>query len=98
MFDLGQDQGNDEGGGQNGGGTDGNGESEGLPPSIARAWRTFDVAKQIEYETKEQEKAEKARLQKTMRVFHQTTSRQCVPEGGGVVFNGMQELLIAPST
>lgn len=37
-----------------------------LPLSIARAWRTFDVAKQIEYETKEQEKAEKSRQQKFM--------------------------------
>ncbi|CAM9205932.1 unnamed protein product [Ectocarpus sp. 4 AP-2014] len=35
-----------------------------LPPSIARAWRTFDVAKQIEYETKEQQKSEKAKQQK----------------------------------
>lgn len=35
-----------------------------MPPSIARAWRTFDVAKQIELESKEKEKAEKARLQK----------------------------------
>ena len=39
-----------------------------LPLSIARAWRTFDVAKQIEYETKEQEKAEKSRQQKIMQV------------------------------
>lgn len=45
----------DDGGGE---------EGEGLPPAIARAWRTFDVAKQIEYETKEKGKAEQARLQK----------------------------------
>lgn len=43
---------------------------EGLPPSIARAWRTFDVAKQIEYETREHQKAEKAKLQKMMQVFY----------------------------
>ena len=47
---------------------DGNGGSESLPSSIARAWRTFDVAKQIEYETKEKAKAEKAEQQKIMQV------------------------------
>ncbi|CAM9455852.1 unnamed protein product, partial [Sphacelaria rigidula] len=35
-----------------------------LPPSIARAWRTFDVAKQIEHEAKEKHKAEQLGLQK----------------------------------
>lgn len=39
-------------------------EGGALPPTIARAWRTFDVAKQIEFESKEREKAEEARLQK----------------------------------
>eukprot|EP00903_Cladosiphon_okamuranus_P005407 g5395.t1 len=67
------DRGSDGGGGQSGSG-DGDGESEGLPLSIARVWRTFDVAKQIEYETKEQEKAEKARQQKIMRVLNQKMS------------------------
>lgn len=43
-------------------------QGEGLPPSLARAWRTFDVAKQIEYETKEKQKVEKARLQKIRQV------------------------------
>lgn len=53
-----------------GGAGEGRGSSpgQGLPPSIARAWRTFDVAKQIEYETKEKDKAEKNRLQKIRQV------------------------------
>lgn len=55
-----------EGDGEN---SSGGHSDEGLPPSIARAWRTFDVAKQIEYETKEEHKAEKARLQKIMQVL-----------------------------
>ncbi|CAN0346919.1 unnamed protein product [Pylaiella littoralis] len=53
-----------EGGEGDGENSSGGHSDEGLPPSIARAWRTFDVAKQIEYETKEEHKAEKARLQK----------------------------------
>lgn len=69
LFRQGQEQGGDAGGA----GGVGNGNEyvdEGLlPPSIARAWRTFDVAKQIEYETKEQQKAEKARVQKKMQVI-----------------------------
>lgn len=58
------ERGSDGGGG--GGGEEG--EGEGLPPSIARAWRTFDVAKQIEHETREHQKAEEAKQQKKMRV------------------------------
>eukprot|EP00752_Nemacystus_decipiens_P001813 g1751.t1 len=56
------DQGNDGGGdGRNGSG-DGEGASDGLPPSIARAWRTFDVAKQIEFrEELELHRAQQAR-------------------------------------
>lgn len=49
-----------------GGAGDDNGidEDERLPPSIARAWRTFDVAKQIELEAKEKEKENKAKQEK----------------------------------
>ncbi|CAN0039036.1 unnamed protein product, partial [Ectocarpus fasciculatus] len=47
-----------------------------LPPSIARAWRTFDVAKQIEYETKEQQKSEKAKLQKIMQELEVHRAKQ----------------------
>lgn len=43
---------------------DGDDEEETLPPSIARTWRTFDVAKQIELEAKEKERLNKARQEK----------------------------------
>lgn len=60
---LKQDNENSAGGTAGGVGNVGDGL---LPPSFARAWRTFDVAKQIEYETKEQQKSEKAKQQKIM--------------------------------